>query len=166
LRQAAADGQLYLVLDGTLIPIDRLAADRTFYSGEHRKQGMNLQVIATPGGDIVWVSGALPGSAHDLTAARIWGILRALEALGLLVLANKGYNGAGEPLFTPKKGRNKPKHLKDPIALTLGFVAPVDAQTRSSRTGGSSANCAAARTAPGSWPKPSMYYRADEAHTC
>ena len=74
---------------------------------------MNLQVIATPEGDIVWVSGALPGSVHDLRAARIWGVLRALEAAGLLVLADKGYNGAGEPLLTPYKGRNKPEHLKD-----------------------------------------------------
>ena len=47
------------------IPIDRVAADRPFYSGKHRRHGMNLQVIASPGGDIVWVSGALPESVHD-----------------------------------------------------------------------------------------------------
>lgn len=113
LRTAARDGLPYLVLDGTLVPIDRVRADRPFYSGKHRKHGMNLQVIATPGGDIVWVSGALPGATHDLTAARIWGILRALQAAGLLVLADKGYNGAGEPLLTPYKGKNKPEPLKD-----------------------------------------------------
>ncbi|WP_433462487.1 transposase family protein [Spirillospora sp. CA-128828] len=113
LRKAVEDGLLYLVLDGTLIPIDRVAADRPFYSGKHRKHGMNLQVIATPSGEIVWVSGALPGAVHDLKATRIWGLLRALEATGLLVLADKGYNGAGEPLFTPYKGRNKPEHLKN-----------------------------------------------------
>jgi DDE superfamily endonuclease len=48
-----------------------VAADRPFYSGKHRRHGMNLQVIATPVGDIVWVSGPLPGAVHDLTAARI-----------------------------------------------------------------------------------------------
>jgi hypothetical protein len=37
---------------------------------------MNLQVIASAEGEILWVSGALPGSVHDLTAARIWGIVR------------------------------------------------------------------------------------------
>jgi Helix-turn-helix of DDE superfamily endonuclease/DDE superfamily endonuclease len=59
---AAKDaGHAYLVIDGTLIPVDRVAADRPFYSGKHRRHGMNLQVIATPGGDIVWVSGPLPG---------------------------------------------------------------------------------------------------------
>jgi hypothetical protein len=62
----------HLVLDGTLIPIDRAAADRPFYSGKHHRHGMNLQVIAGPAGEIVWVSGPLPGHVHDLTAARIW----------------------------------------------------------------------------------------------
>jgi hypothetical protein len=33
LPHAKADGHAYLVLDGTLIPIDRVAADRPFYSG-------------------------------------------------------------------------------------------------------------------------------------
>ena len=60
----------YLVIDGTLIPIDRVAADRPSCSGKHRKHGMNLQVIASLSGDIVWVSGPLPGAVHDLTAAR------------------------------------------------------------------------------------------------
>jgi hypothetical protein len=29
---------------------------------------MNLQVIVGPRGDILWVSGALPGSVHDKKA--------------------------------------------------------------------------------------------------
>ena len=48
LRDASKAGHAYLVIDGTLIPIDRVAADRPFYSGKHRKHGMNLQVIASP----------------------------------------------------------------------------------------------------------------------
>jgi hypothetical protein len=67
-------GHAYLVIDGTLIPIDRVAPDRPFYSGKHRKHRMNLQVIASPYGDILWVSGPLHGAVHDPTAARIWGI--------------------------------------------------------------------------------------------
>jgi hypothetical protein len=46
-------GHANVILDGTLIPIGRVAADRPFYSGKHRKHGMNLQVIASPDGDIV-----------------------------------------------------------------------------------------------------------------
>jgi hypothetical protein len=34
-------GHAYVVIDGTLIPIDRVAADRPFYSGKHRRHGMN-----------------------------------------------------------------------------------------------------------------------------
>jgi hypothetical protein len=103
---------LYLVLDGTLIPIDRVRADRPFYSGKHKKHGMNLQVIAGPDGTIVWVSGPMPGSIHDLKAAGIWGVLRELAATGLIVLADKGYQGAADPVITPYKGKNKPESQK------------------------------------------------------
>jgi DDE superfamily endonuclease len=110
---AARDaGHAYLVIDGTLIPIDRVAADRPFYSGKHRKHGMNLQVIASPDGDIVWVSGPLPGAVHDLTAARIWGIIRELAACGLVALGDKGYLGEDD-IRTPYRGRNKPASQKD-----------------------------------------------------
>jgi DDE superfamily endonuclease/Helix-turn-helix of DDE superfamily endonuclease len=112
LRQAKKARHAYVVIDGTLIPIDRVAADRPFYSGKHHRHGMNLQVIASPGGDILWVSGPLPGAVHDLTAARIWGIVRELAAAGLIVLADKGYTGASAHIRTPYKGRNKPASQK------------------------------------------------------
>jgi hypothetical protein len=113
LAAARKAGHAYIIIDGMLVPIDRVAADRPFYSGKHRRHGMNLQVISTPDGDIVWVSGPLPGATHDLSAARIWGILRELAAAGLIVLADKGYHGAGQPLLTPYKGRGKPESQKD-----------------------------------------------------
>ena len=117
LRRALADagkaGHAYVVIDGTLIPVDRVAADRPFYSGKHRRHGMNLQVISAPDGEILWVSGPLPGAVHDLTAARIWGILRELAASGLIVLADKGYAGAGEHVRIPYRGRGKPDSQKD-----------------------------------------------------
>jgi len=112
LAAATETGYAYVVIDGTLIPIDRVAADQPFYSGKHHRHGMNLQVIASPDGEIVWVSGPLPGAVHDLTAARIWGILRQLAASGLIVLADKGYVGAGDHIRTPCKGKNKPASQK------------------------------------------------------
>ncbi|MGW4124181.1 hypothetical protein [Nocardia sp. NPDC004711] len=36
-----------------MIPIDRVAANRPYYSDKHRHHGMNVQVIAMPGGDVV-----------------------------------------------------------------------------------------------------------------
>lgn len=37
-------GMAYVVVDGTLIPIDRVAADRPFCSGKHKLHRVNLQV--------------------------------------------------------------------------------------------------------------------------
>jgi DDE superfamily endonuclease/Helix-turn-helix of DDE superfamily endonuclease len=111
-RDAKNKGYAYVVVDGTLIPIDRVAADRPFYSGKHKRHGMNLQVIASPDGDIVWVSGALPGSVHDKKAEWIWGVLAELEAAGLIVLADKGYQGSAHAKV-PYKGKNKPQSQKD-----------------------------------------------------
>lgn len=112
LRKAKRDGLHYLVLDGTLIHTDRVKADRPYFSGKHRVHGMNVQVIASPDGTIVWTSGALPGKAHDLSAARIWGILRELEQAGIITLADKAYQGAKGPVRTPYKGKNKPESQK------------------------------------------------------
>lgn len=58
------------------------------------------------------VSGALTGSAHDLTCARIWGIISELAAARLIALADKGFTGVGEPVRTPYRGRNKPASQK------------------------------------------------------
>jgi hypothetical protein len=106
-RDAKRAGHAYVILDGTLIPVDRVAADRPFFSGKHKRHGMNLQVIASPGGDILWVSGALPGSVHDKKAEWIWGVLAELEKAGLVTLADKGYQGSTWAKV-PYKGKNKP----------------------------------------------------------
>src|SRR6201996_2619802 len=110
-RAAQKAGYAYAVLDGTLIPVDRVAADRPSYSGKHKKHGMNLQVIASPDGSVLWVSGALPGAVHDKHAEWIWGVLAELEAAGLVVLADKGYQGSTWAKI-PYKGRNKPESQK------------------------------------------------------
>ena len=49
----------------------------------------------------------LPGAVHDLTAARIWGIIQALAASGLVVLGDKGYLGE-DHIHVPYRGGNKP----------------------------------------------------------
>ncbi|WP_455644383.1 transposase family protein [Nocardia tengchongensis] len=106
LRKAETDGHAYLVLDSTVIPIDRVAADRRYYSGKHRHHVMNLQVTATPGGGIVWVPGRCraarttprpPGSSRSCANS---------SAAGVIVLADKGYHGV-DGLLTPYKGPRK-----------------------------------------------------------
>jgi Helix-turn-helix of DDE superfamily endonuclease len=50
LRKAKTSGHAFVGLDGTRIPIDRLAADRPFYSGKHKHHGSRVaQRSFTPG---------------------------------------------------------------------------------------------------------------------
>jgi DDE superfamily endonuclease/Helix-turn-helix of DDE superfamily endonuclease len=84
----------YAILDGTLIPIDRVADRKPYYSGKHKRHGVNVQVIADAAGRLVWASPALPGSVHDLTAARAHGIIEVLTSAEVMTFADKGYQGA------------------------------------------------------------------------
>ena len=120
---------------------------------------MNLQVIASLGGDIVWVCGPLPGAVHDLTAARIWGIIGELAAAGLIVLAGKGYHGVGDPVLTPTGAATSPPRRRRPTGPTPSHDPPASAPTPSSKPGASCANSAAARGRPASWPRPSTSFR-------
>jgi hypothetical protein len=95
----------FVILDGTLLPIDRIAADTPYYSGKHKRHGMNIQVLTDPFGRLLWASPALPGSTHDLTAARQHGIIEVLADAGLKCWADKAYQGAGEPVRVPFPGR-------------------------------------------------------------
>ncbi|MFE3497314.1 transposase family protein [Streptomyces sp. NPDC059175] len=100
-----AQTKAFVILDGTLLPIDRIAADTPYYSGKHKRHGMNVQVLTDPFGRLLWASPALPGSTHDLTAARSHGIVDALAAAGLKRWADKAYQGAGRHIRVPFRGR-------------------------------------------------------------
>src|SRR3954467_1812730 len=84
-----ARGKAYVVLDGTLLRIDRVGMtggrDRPFYSGKHKCHGVNVQVIADPAGRLIWVSPALPGARHDMGAAHEHGIVDAVNDAGIQV---------------------------------------------------------------------------------
>ncbi len=106
---ARASRLAYAIVDGTLIPIDRVADQRPYYSGKHKRHGMNVQVLADPAGRLVWASPALPGATHDLTAARTVGLIDALTSAGVTTFADKGYQGAGGKIRTPfKRHRHRP----------------------------------------------------------
>ncbi|MER6639101.1 transposase family protein [Streptomyces microflavus] len=99
----------FVILDGTLLPIDRIAADRPYYSGKHKKHGMNVQVIADPFGRLLWASASLPGAVHDIRAARTHGIIDALAQADILCWADKAYQGAGGTVRVPYRGRYRPE---------------------------------------------------------
>ncbi|MFF7715967.1 IS5 family transposase [Streptomyces sp. NPDC007988] len=100
-----ASTKAFVILDGTLLPIGRIAADRPFYSGKHKKHGMNVQVITDPAGRLLWASPALPGAVHDIKAARTHGIIDALEEAAVECWADKAYRGAGGTTRVPYWGR-------------------------------------------------------------
>ncbi|MEV4974581.1 transposase family protein [Streptomyces scopuliridis] len=104
----AASTKAYVLLDGTLLPIDRVAADRPFHSGKHRKHrkhGMNVRVLADPFGRLLWASPALPGAVHDVRAVREHGIIDALDQARIGCWADQGYRGADGTVRVPRWGR-------------------------------------------------------------
>ncbi|HEX6525595.1 MAG TPA: transposase family protein [Streptosporangiaceae bacterium] len=113
LERAAGQGLAYLILDGTLISPDRCAAKKTsrkgqqidaWYSAKAREPAGNVQALAAPGGVPLWVSGVLPGSTYDLTAARELVLPEARPYLkDLPFLADSGYEGAGAGVYVPVK---------------------------------------------------------------
>jgi hypothetical protein len=114
LHHAKRSGAAFVILDGTLVHIDRNQIDRPYYSGKHKRHGMNLQAIADGQGNLLWISGAIRGSIHDTKAARIWQIPRLLAEFDLFALGDKGYEGLDKDLVvTPFRGRGKPEWQKE-----------------------------------------------------
>ncbi|MGH3466673.1 MAG: transposase family protein [Thermocrispum sp.] len=101
----SASARAFVILHGTLLPTGRIAADRPFCSGKHKRHGMNVQVIADPAGRLLWASPALPGAVHDIKAARTHDIIGAFEGAGVECWADKGYRGAGGTVRVPCWGR-------------------------------------------------------------
>ncbi|WP_172388242.1 transposase family protein [Streptomyces sp. MNP-20] len=103
----------FVIVDGTLIPTDRIKADEPYYSKKHKQHGMNVQVIAAPDGTPLWFSRATPGRTHDLTAARAHGVVQACLTRDILILADRAYQGAGATVRTPYyHHREQPAHYQ------------------------------------------------------
>nr|WP_203685561.1 transposase family protein [Streptomyces sp. SID14515] len=100
-----AANKAFVILDCTLLHIDRIAADRPYYSGKHKRHGMNIQVIADAFGRLLRASPALPGAVHDIEAPRTHGIIEALAQAGIRTWADKGYQGARGTIRVPYQGR-------------------------------------------------------------
>jgi hypothetical protein len=113
---AAKAGWDYLIVDGVNIPTERVAADYTrkqhWYSGKHRRHGGAVQTVAAPDGELLWVSGVLPGKTVDIRAARRFKIAEKVVAfLGLL--ADLGYIGLHPDVITGYRRRRGEKTLPE-----------------------------------------------------
>lgn len=117
LEKAAEQGLPYVILDGTLISSDRCSDKKTsrkgaeidkWYSGKAHEHAGLVQGIISPDGIPLWASGALPGSTHDITAARelvLPGLRPWLKTFPCL--ADSGYEGAGAGVLIPVKKPRK-----------------------------------------------------------
>lgn len=114
IRLAVKAGWPYLIVDGVNIPTERVAAQYSkkeyWYSGKHRRHGGNVQTVAAPDGELLWVSGVLPGRTVDITAARRFKIAdKVLRFLGLL--ADLGYVGLHPDMIVGHKRKKGEKTL-------------------------------------------------------
>jgi hypothetical protein len=163
LRRALAEAKdarhAYVVIDGTLIPIDRVAADRPFYSGKHRRHGMNLQVISSPSGEILRVSGPLPGATHDLTATRIWASSGNWPPPDWSCWPTRATSAQASTYILPTGAATSPPRRRPPTVPTPSCDPPASARTPSSRLSASCASSGAARGRPDSWPRPSTSFK-------
>ncbi|MFJ5610610.1 transposase family protein [Streptomyces sp. NPDC093221] len=119
----------FVLLDGTLAECDHVGDGWADYSHKHGRHGVNVQVVTDPAGRVLWISPALPGRCHDLTAARAHRIIRICERQGVPILADRAYQGAPPPVTTgrrrPLGGQLPPTHQKINRALAAS-TAPVE----------------------------------------
>lgn len=113
LERAVSEGTPYVILDGKVVLSGRCREKKTgkkgaeidtWYSGKKKDFGGNVQALMYPDGIPMWISIELPGSVHDLTAARenVLPVLR--KYLGKMpCLADAAYIGAGHGVLTPVK---------------------------------------------------------------
>jgi hypothetical protein len=115
-RLAVKMGWDYVIVDGTHVPTvtfgRKTAGQKAFYSGKHKRHGLNVQTVCSPDGELLWASPPRPGATVDITAARQAGIAEILTSL-TGVLADLGYAGWDEQVIT---GKRKPRGKEMPPA--------------------------------------------------
>ncbi len=96
-----APGRQYVV-DGTLLPCWSWACEPGLYSGKRKTTGMNVQVVCTLDGELVWISDPIEGAHHDVFCLDESGVLETLDPNDWT--GDKGYIGRG--MITPVKKIN------------------------------------------------------------
>jgi hypothetical protein len=121
LERAKAETLPYVILDGKTVPTDRTHGQKktsrkgrqidAWFSGKTHDFGGLIQALMNPGGIPLWVSEVLPGSEHDITAARALVLATMSPYLREMpCLADGGYEGAGCGVKVP---------VKNPKGVTL-----------------------------------------------
>ena len=124
-----ARGKAYVILDGTLLRIDRVGMtggrDRPYDSGKHKCHGVNVQVIADPAGRLVWASPTLAGARHDIGAAREHDIIDAIADAGVRVVALREATLCLRTKWPRTSSKGSKSRVADPCVVNGGrFVRP------------------------------------------
>lgn len=101
-------GRQYLV-DGTLLPCWSWASAPGLYSGKHKTTGVNVQVVCTLDGELVWISDPVEGARHDVFCLDESDALATLNPCDWT--GDKGY--VGRDMVTPIKKTAKEVKLLD-----------------------------------------------------
>ena len=108
-RLAVKMGWDYVIVDGTHVPTAtfgrKTGGQRAFFSGKHKRHGLNVQTVCSPDGELLWAAAPLPGATVDVTAARKAGIAAMLVSV-IGVFADLGYLGWDTEVVT---GQRKPR---------------------------------------------------------
>jgi hypothetical protein len=108
-RLAVKMGWDYLIVDGVHVPAEtfgrKTGGQRAYYSGKHKRHGLNVQTVCSPAGELLWAAAPQPGATVDVTAARKAGIAVVLTSL-IGVFADLGYLGWDQEVIT---GRRRPR---------------------------------------------------------
>ena len=108
-RLAVKMGWDYLIVDGVHVPAvtsgRKTGGQRAYYSGKHKRHGLNVQTVCSPDGELLWAAAPQPGATVDVTAARKAGIAAMLLSV-IGVFADLGYLGWDQAVIT---GRRKPR---------------------------------------------------------
>jgi len=106
----------YLIVDGVHVPAvtfgRKTGGQRAYYSGKHKRHGLNVQTVCSPDGELLWAAAPRPGATVDITAARQAGIAGMLVSV-IGVFADLGYLGWDQEVIT---GRRKPRGKPMPPA--------------------------------------------------
>ena len=102
-----APEKAFVVLDGALLPIDRIAADRPLRSGKHKRHGMNVQVLPDPFGRLLaGLAGRGRGRPRHSSGPRTRHRRRP-DRTQVTCRADKGHRGADGTVPIPHRGRRE-----------------------------------------------------------
>ena len=103
----------------------------SFYSGKHKKHGMNVQVIADAMGRLLWASPALAGAVDDVRAARTQCSSAPLARTDQALSSSRPSPCSTRPSWTRTRSPGQspgepsaaePDHPRSPTAIQRGFA--------------------------------------------